>query len=502
VPDLPGEPVCRPAGIYGPYRREAAGPTDLDFDPSAAGRLVVICERPLHHALEFAALYRRLCELRSGVQGMEIDLRLCSALPDDEVFAALPADRIGRLSAGPFEERATYIYKVGEDAAFAACPPGDAACTQAVERFHAALAAASPRWLLSPGAGPPLEPRRLLVHQSRFRVGDTLWLTPLLRAIRRRFPGAEVTVVAVPLAVPVLERSSHVSNLMVWDPAGGEAERRRVLERLGDGRFDAALFALARRDKSRWLAEAAAAWGIPCRVNLEYFDAAEDGREPSGPFTHEAWFFWGTLASPELLLHALDPWGKETADRRVELPVSAAERREADRILEDNGFGDQAFTVLAPAGHSSDRWPPERFAELGVKLAEEWGHGLLIEGAPADEPVLRRVGEEIGRRSSVAWQVRTDPLGVLAALLERASLLVSNDSAPIHVAEAAGAPVLYFAQHEKLVHSHPAGEASWALYDEERNRLADITVEQALGAVSEMARRGLLSRLRRCVRVP
>jgi len=294
-------------------------------------------------------------------------------------------------------------------------------------------------------------------------------------------------VVEGPLAVPVLERSPHVSELVVCDPAGGEAERRRVLERLGDGRFDAALFALARRDKSRWLAEAAAAWGVPCRVNLEYFDAAGDGREPCDLFTHEAWFFWGTLSSPELLLHALDPWGKETADHRVELPVSDAERREAERILEEIGFVGRPFTVLAPAGHSSDRWPPERFAELGVKLVEEWGHGLLIEGAPADEPLLREVERRIEPPASRACQVRTDPLGVLAALLERASLLVSNDSAPIHVAEAAGAPVLYFAHHEKLVHSHPAGEASWALYDEELNRLADITVEQALGAVREMA---------------
>jgi ADP-heptose:LPS heptosyltransferase len=484
MPDLPGGLVCRPAGAYGPYQREpVASSWSLGFEPSGVGRLAVVCERPLHHALEFAALYRRLRELRSRAPGMEIDLRLCSALPDDAVFASLPTDRVGRLPTGPAD--AAYLYKVGDDAAFAACPPGDAVCQEAVGRFHAALAAASPRWLLSSESEPPPAPRRLLVHQSRFRVGDTLWLTPLLREIRRRFPDAAVTVVAGPLAVPVLERSPHVSDLVAWNPAGGEPERRRVLERLGERPFDAALFALARRDKSRWLAEAAAAWGIPCRVNLEYFDAAEDGREPCDPFTHEAWFFWGTLASPELLLHALDPWGEEAADRRVDLPVSAAERREAERILEEAGFGGRPFTVLAPAGHSSDRWPPERFAELGVKLSEEWGHGLLIEGAPADETLLWDVERRIGHGGPAA--VRTDPLGVLAALLERASLLVSNDSAPIHVAEAAGAPVLYFAHHEKLVHSHPAGARIWALYDEERNRLADITVEQALGALREMA---------------
>jgi ADP-heptose:LPS heptosyltransferase len=152
------------------------------------------------------------------------------------------------------------------------------------------------------------------------------------------------------------------------------------------------------------------------------------------------------------------------------------------------GIGDGRFIVLAPAGHSSDRWPAERFGELAARLAAELGVAVLVEGAPADEPLLRAVVERSG---DPRVRTATDPLGVLAALLERARLLVGNDSAPIHVAEAAGTPTLYFAHREKLVHSHPAGEACWALYDEERNRLADISVEQVLGAVREMSHRGI-----------
>jgi ADP-heptose:LPS heptosyltransferase len=256
--------------------------------------------------------------------------------------------------------------------------------------------------------------------------------------------------------------------------------------------FDTALFALARRDKSRWLAEAVAERGVPCRVNLEY-DLGE-APEPTDLFTHEGWFVWGTLASPRLLLHALHPWlgdGAWTADRRVEMPVSAAERAAADRVLAAAGIGDGPFIILAPAGHSSDRWPPERFGQLAARLAADLGVSVLVEGAPADEPLLRSVAERAGFPGHPRVRIGTDPLGVLAALLERARLLVGNDSAPIHVAEAAGTPTLYFAHREKLVHSHPAGEACWALYDEKRNRLADISVEQVLGAVREMTRRGI-----------
>lgn len=360
--------------------------------------------------------------------------------------------------------------------------------------------AAPPRWLVPPAGGRPAEPRRVLVHQSRFRVGDTLWLTPLLRALRRAFPAAALTVVAGPLSRPVLARSPHVAELVEWDPAAGEAGRRRVLDRLA-APFDTALFALARRDKSRWLAEAMAERGVPCRVNLEYVDG-EIAATPTSLFTHEGWFVWGTLASPRLLLHALHPWlgdagwGGWSEDRRVEMPVTPEEEREAERALAAAGIEEGPFSVLAPAGHSSERWPAERFAALAAWLAGEMGHSVLVEGAPADAELLAEVERRAGHPRVRA---ATDPLGVLAALLARASLLVSNDSAPIHLAEAAGTPTLYFAHREKLGHSHPAGEVCWALVADAVNAggPAEISVEEAREAVREMSRRGLLEPARR-----
>jgi ADP-heptose:LPS heptosyltransferase len=371
----------------------------------------------------------------------------------------------------------------------------------AADAAHTADAAALPRWLVPAAGGRPAEPRRVLVHQSRFRVGDTLWLTPLLRALRRAFPEAALTVVAGPLSRPVLARSPHVAELVEWEPAAGEAGRRRVLDQLAGTPFDTALFALARRDKSRWLPEAMAERGVPCRVNLEYVDpeGGETAAAPTPLFTHEGWLVWGTLASPRLLLHALHPWlgdGAGSEDRRVDMPVTPEEEREAERVLAAAGIEDRPFSVLAPAGHSSERWPAERFAALAAWLAGEMGHAVLVEGAPADAGLLAEVER---RAAHPRVRAATDPLGVFTALLARASLLVSNDSAPIHLAEAAGTPTLYFAHREKLGHSHPAGEVCWALVTEEGEESgpAGVPVEEAREAVREMARRGLLEPARR-----
>jgi ADP-heptose:LPS heptosyltransferase len=134
------------------------------------------------------------------------------------------------------------------------------------------------------------------------------------------------------------------------------------------------------------------------------------------------------------------------------------------------------------------------FARLAVGLAKEIGLGVLIEGSPEEAPLLREVEAEIAARASghPSIHVRQDPLDVFAALVARARLAVSNDSAPLHFAAALGVPALYFAQREKLVHSRPASATFRALYDDVENDLELISVEQALEAVREMGRRGAI----------
>jgi len=406
----------------------------------------------------------------------------------------------------------------------------DEGCAAAGAGFLAALFDELPLWRAAAGAPPPLSRRvaghRFLIHQARFHVGDTLWITPLLRRIHDLFRRPQVTVVGPPVAAEVLAGNPHLGELLCHHPADGEAGRRRVLAALGGRRFDAALFAFARRHESAWLARAMAgdvAGGArgPAmatrRINLEYHDLFQDSRRPWGPFTHEAWFFWGALPSPRMLLHALDPAlpaavrtgrSDEREETRLELHPTAAARRRADELLVARGLGGRPFAVLAPGGHSSPRWPAASFARLAAALAGEMRLAVLIEGSPGEAPLLREVAAAVAEITALAEAAGTagstagerppivvcqDPLDVFAALLERARVLIGNDSGPLHMAAALGVPSLYFAAREKLAHSHPEGTASWALFDELANDPRRISVEQALGALREMRRRGIVA---------
>ncbi|HEV2853870.1 MAG TPA: glycosyltransferase family 9 protein [Thermoanaerobaculia bacterium] len=535
-------PVSAPASSFGPSARRPAAASPFADLPAFArtGPLHVLCLRPIHHVLEFEGLQGLLEALREEAPETEIHLHLRSAVRDLVPFCMLPVQRVarltdqggrGRLAAGlrrfldEVPEGTSCVLVAPPRGArrliaecsrvrVAAAVPLDfrTVCTAKPESrqggasFLAALRAESPLWAVDPAA-PSVPPRggalRFLVHQARFHVGDTLWLTPLLREIKRRFRGAEVTVVGPPVAGQALEGNPRVDHLVPYHPRDGEEGRRRVLEALSGRPFDAALFAFARRWESRWLAEAAAGWGVPWRIDLEYHDLSLSeplsGGRSGRPFTHEGRFFWGSMASPRMLLHALDPllgpepWDRFQGDRRVEIHISRESRWRATEALQERGLAGEAYAVLAPGGSSSRRWPAEKFARLAVLLTRHFGFHVLLEGAPEEADFLARIAAaaapgEARRRIVPA----TDPLGVLAALLEGARLLVANDSAAIHVAEAVAAPTLYFAEREKLAHSHPRTRACWALWDDVGGDPAAITVEQALGAVREMSRRGLV----------
>lgn len=518
LPFLP--PGARSAAEIGDAAEPAEAPPDLPRDRP----LEIVCPQPVHHVLEFSFLYRLLDSLAQRAPERPIRLWLRSALEDWKPFERLPAGRIERLPARAEEtfdalsdrtvlllaptarweprrrERFPDRFRVlplearwrpaGRDHA--------AACTD----FFAALQRESPRWRRSAeAAGPiqlPPEPRFLL-HQSRFHVGDALWITPLLRSLRRRFPGCSSTLLAPPAAVPVLAGNPHLDRLLAWRP--GDGTRGEVERALGaSGGFDAALFAFCRRPESRWVVEAAVEMGVPHRINLEYFDPALDWRRVGPGLTQEAWSFWGALPSPQLMLQAVEPFtaiGSPPEDRRVELGIAGVARRQVDRMLGRVGIGDQPFAILAPGGRSSRRWPVRRFGLLARWLADELGFHVLVEGSREEERRLRRVAAVAGpdRAAGPGRRIlaRAGSLLELAALLERARLLVANDSAPIHLAEATGTPTLYFAHQDKLVHSHPASAVSRALYEPLHDDPSRITLAQAVAALRAMHDCGLLA---------
>lgn len=257
-----------------------------------------------------------------------------------------------------------------------------------------------------------------LVIQTAF-LGDVVLSTPLLSALAERH-GA-VDVVTTPLAAPLLETHPAVRQVFPYDKRGAD-------------RGWGGLKSLARRLREQAYAQAY----LPHR-SLRSAALAMLARIPARIGFAGGWSFLYTEARPK------PRTGHET-DRlmalangapglyRPHLRPTSEDQQVADGLIS----GD--FVALAPGSiWGSKRWP--YYAELASKLAA----AVVVVGGPDDaalgNEIVRAVEGGQGRSRAVNACGRLT-LRQSAALIGRARLLVTNDSAPLHLATAMGTPVV------------------------------------------------------------
>ncbi|MDX6768138.1 MAG: glycosyltransferase family 9 protein [Elusimicrobiota bacterium] len=305
------------------------------------------------------------------------------------------------------------------------------------ERYLDALAAwgvptparsvSSAHWRGAPDKTPA---RRVLVVQSAF-LGDSLLTVPLLRRLRELLPGTRLSVLTLPGTVEIF-KGPWVDEVLVDDKRGADGGLLgpwRVAARLKAERFDLAVIP-HRSLRSALVAKLA---GIPRRVGF----STSAGRfllTDTVPFT---WLMHDLERNLALLL----PLGGGAAPERGEsryLDAPPMTKSLAQRLL-DAGVdpGARLAGVHPGAAWATKRWLPERYAALCAALR---GEGLVpvLVGGPADAALAKGIAEAGGAADLTG---KTD-LADLKALMGRLSLFVTNDSGPMHLAAAAGVPVV------------------------------------------------------------
>lgn len=264
-------------------------------------------------------------------------------------------------------------------------------------------------------------------------VGETLFATPLLAALRKHRPGAFIATLGWPQCRAVLQHNPSVDELLDYDERGRHRRwgaRWRLSRSLRAARFDTAF--LLRPSLSRtWLA-----WwsGIPARVG---FANAKSGwllthRAAPAPSAHKA-------RSYAPLLEAA---GLPSALASYEYHVSDEERREAAARLAADGRSSAAPVVVLHPGANwrHKRWAPERFAAVGDRLAQALGARIVVTGAAEDRPSAASIIG--GMRHPAACLAGETTVRQLGALLEQAHLVISNDTGVLHIAAALQRPLV------------------------------------------------------------
>ena len=289
--------------------------------------------------------------------------------------------------------------------------------------------------VLSPGdwgaarAIPPA--RNVVVLQTSF-LGDSLLTLPLLRRLKESHPGARVSVLTLPKNAEVFRGNAWVDEVLLDDKRGrhgGLAGLWRIAGELKARGFDLAVI------PHRSLRSALVAWlaGVPRRVGF----ATSAGRlllTDVVPFSWLAHDLERNLALARPLGGGAAPAAGE--ERYVTPPPASPALLEK---LSAAGVAPEARLVGVHPGAAwaTKRWLPERFAELCRRLSAD-GFTPVLVGGPADA----ELGAAIARGGGAADLVGRTDLAELSALMGRLSLFVTNDSGPMHLAAAAGVPVV------------------------------------------------------------
>lgn len=277
--------------------------------------------------------------------------------------------------------------------------------------------------------------KKILVVQTSF-IGDVVLLTPLLKEIRSFFPSVNLDVMVTPRAAPVLQNNPSVTSVVTYDKRGTQRGLRSFCElvrRLRVNRYELT-FVPHRSIRSAllvWLA------GIPLRIGF----TKSAGRYL---FTKRVWYD-ADQHEIDRNLSLLSGIGiDEYSTPPPIIQPSDEDIASVDNFLVENATapGKKRIAVAPGSIWFTKRWLPERFADLARRLAELGWQVMLIGGTEDKalcDDIARQANTSEGEIVSSAGQLS---LTASAELIRRCELLVSNDSAPMHLASAVGTPVI------------------------------------------------------------
>ncbi len=262
-------------------------------------------------------------------------------------------------------------------------------------------------------------------------IGDVLFSTPAIRALRRHFPDAHIACMVVPRCREVLELNPNINELIIYDEKGeykGLTGKMRLISELKARSFD--IVFLFHRSLTRTLMVALS--GIKERVGI---DNPKRGfllsRKvlPPPPDIHKV----------EQFLNIVKVTGVRDCGKDMEVHVSKSDEAFAEAFLKSQGIKrGEPFVVLNAGGNwDMKRWPAENFAELGNKLGKEYGMPVVLTGAGKDVGLAEKIAGMMKKKPVIA--AGTTSLRQLASIMKRSALVVSNDSGPMHIAVSQGA---------------------------------------------------------------
>ncbi len=282
-------------------------------------------------------------------------------------------------------------------------------------------------------------------------IGDTCHAVPLLRSLQRRWPECRITWVIGRGEAKLMSLLPEIEFLAV-DKRHFISECARLRPQLAGRRFDLVLH-LHATFRANLLCSLVRA---PVKLGFDRARARD-----------LQWLFTNRQIRPRRCEHVLDSfWGFAEAlgiaERRLEwnIPLPAQAVEYARRIIPDS----RATLLISPcSSHAMRNWRPEFYAQVADHAARRWNMRVVLCGGPTR--IEREMGDRVvaAAASAPADQIGRDTLPQMLALLSEATVLLTPDSGPAHMATAAGTPVIGLYAATNPARSGPYLSQQWCV---------------------------------------
>jgi lipopolysaccharide heptosyltransferase II len=296
-----------------------------------------------------------------------------------------------------------------------------------------------------------LDLRNILLIRTD-RIGDLMLSLPMLPLIRKKFPAASITVMVQAYTRELLDGHSCVDQILLYDAPKNATEFFAAARMLRSKRFDAVILPYPRFR----LALLAFTAGIPVRIATGYrwysflfttkiYEHRKDAKK------HELEYNLGLLS-----VLGIDA---STSVPQFELPQSPEAEATVTAFLSSHGIKDtDDFIVLHPgSGGSARDWSAENFSALGTRIHECLKMKVVVTGGKGEAALVHRVAQGMNEQPAECAGVLS--LTGMGALCRRARAFVSNSTGPLHIAAAAGTPVVGF--YPPIVQCSPVRWGPW-----------------------------------------
>ncbi len=286
---------------------------------------------------------------------------------------------------------------------------------------------------LSPASG---RINRILVRGVNW-VGDTVLSYPAVQQLKTFFPKSHLAVLVPSYLVDLWKTFPYVDEIIPFQKKAGIGsiwEDLNLSQSLKERNFDLAVI-LPRSFRSAFHIFLAR---IPIRIGYRdewrsLFLTHGIGRTKAVLHGHRVHYYQ----------RLIEPLGKIESLPSPQIFLREEDRKWADRALKDLEISEGGPLIGMNPGATfglAKCWYPDRFGELAKRLADKWQARVLLFGKEEERPIVYEILRHLGRKG-IDLTGKTGLLQ-LAALLERCTLLVTNDTGTMHVAAAVGTPVV------------------------------------------------------------